>query len=195
MSGAGLLDFPQLLAQPRTRSLLRRSRKYCFGGKILKMDTVPVRSGALFNFLCKPIEKCIAFEPRSGSKSQLYSQSKLTTLRRKNRKIQHENEILKAETIPLNTFRIWVWISGDIWQLNCQFYVQQCQWHRWSLLGVVNYQWPMSLHLGGYQFFHFQFDHDTLLNTVYRMSCYRMFSIHYSLLECEVAQKNCIGTL
>jgi hypothetical protein len=44
----------------------------------------------------KLIEKYLAFEPRSGSKSQLYSQSKLTTLRRENEKIRHENEILKA---------------------------------------------------------------------------------------------------
>jgi hypothetical protein len=45
----------------------------------------------------KPIEKCLAFEPRSGSKSQLHSQSKLITRRRENRKIRHENEILKAK--------------------------------------------------------------------------------------------------
>jgi hypothetical protein len=47
----------------------------------------------------KPIEKYLAFEHRSGStrKSQLYSQSKLTTLRRENRKNRHENEILKAK--------------------------------------------------------------------------------------------------
>jgi hypothetical protein len=32
----------------------------------------------------KPIEKYLAFEPRSWIKFQLYSQSKLTTLRRKN---------------------------------------------------------------------------------------------------------------
>jgi hypothetical protein len=45
--GAWLLDFPQLLLQlqpPRTGSPLRRSCKCCFGGKILKMGTVPVRS-------------------------------------------------------------------------------------------------------------------------------------------------------
>jgi transposase-like protein len=44
-----------------------------------------------------PIEKYLVFEPRSGSKFQLYSQSKLTTLRRENRKIRQENEILKAK--------------------------------------------------------------------------------------------------
>jgi hypothetical protein len=45
----------------------------------------------------KPIEKYISFEPRSGSKSQHYSQSKLTTLRRENRKIRQENDILKPK--------------------------------------------------------------------------------------------------
>jgi hypothetical protein len=38
----------------------------------------------------KQIEKYLAFEPRSGSKSQL------TTPRRENRKIRQENKILKA---------------------------------------------------------------------------------------------------
>jgi hypothetical protein len=45
----------------------------------------------------KQIEKYLAFEPRSGSKSQLYSQSKLTKLRREFRQIRHENEILNAK--------------------------------------------------------------------------------------------------
>jgi hypothetical protein len=45
----------------------------------------------------KPIEKYLAFEPRGGSKSQLYSQSKLTTLRREILKIRQENEILNAK--------------------------------------------------------------------------------------------------
>jgi hypothetical protein len=44
-----------------------------------------------------PIEKYLAFKPPSGSKSLLYSQSKLTTLRRENRKIRHKDEILKAK--------------------------------------------------------------------------------------------------
>jgi hypothetical protein len=41
----------------------------------------------------KPIEKYLALEPLSGTKAQLYSQGKLITLRCKNRKIRHENEI------------------------------------------------------------------------------------------------------
>jgi hypothetical protein len=44
----------------------------------------------------KPIEKYLAFEPWSGSKYRLHSQGKLTTPRRENRKIRHENVILKA---------------------------------------------------------------------------------------------------
>jgi hypothetical protein len=40
----------------------------------------------------KPIEKYLAFESRSGTKSQLYSQGKLTTLSCENRKIQHETK-------------------------------------------------------------------------------------------------------
>jgi hypothetical protein len=42
----------------------------------------PGVSGALSNV--KSIEKCLAVEPRSGTKSQLYSQGKLSTLRCEN---------------------------------------------------------------------------------------------------------------
>jgi hypothetical protein len=42
------------------------------------------------------IEKYLAIEPRSGSKGHLHSQGKLTTPMRENRKIRHENLILKA---------------------------------------------------------------------------------------------------
>jgi hypothetical protein len=41
----------------------------------------------------KPIEKYLAFEPRTGAKYQICSQGKLTTLRCENRKIRHKNEI------------------------------------------------------------------------------------------------------
>jgi hypothetical protein len=34
----------------------------------------------------KPIEKYLAFEPRTGAKSQIYSQGKLTVLRKQNLK-------------------------------------------------------------------------------------------------------------
>jgi hypothetical protein len=44
----------------------------------------------------KPIEKYIAFEPRTETKCQLHSQSKLTLIRRENRNIRHENVTLKA---------------------------------------------------------------------------------------------------
>jgi hypothetical protein len=44
----------------------------------------------------KPIAKYLSFEPRTGTKCQLHSQSKLTTPRCENRKIRHENVILKA---------------------------------------------------------------------------------------------------
>jgi hypothetical protein len=44
----------------------------------------------------KPIEKYLAIEPRTGTKSQIYSQGKVPTLRCENRKIRHENEIYKA---------------------------------------------------------------------------------------------------
>jgi hypothetical protein len=55
-------------------------------------------SGALFLISnVKPIEKYFAVEPRTGTKCQLNSQGKLTTPRRNNRKIQHENVILKAK--------------------------------------------------------------------------------------------------
>jgi hypothetical protein len=72
VSGAGLLDFPQLLLKPRTGSPLRRSCKCCFSGTFLKMDTVSVQgslqprtSGALINFLTNG--KYPAFEPRTGT--------------------------------------------------------------------------------------------------------------------------------
>jgi hypothetical protein len=79
-----------------------------FGGKFLKMDTVPFRgfcSPVLKSFYyypelfvipyVKPIETYFALEPRprTGTESQIYSQGKLTTLRCKNRKILHEKEI------------------------------------------------------------------------------------------------------
>jgi hypothetical protein len=41
----------------------------------------------------KPIEKYLVFEPWTGTKSQIYSQSKLTTLICENLKIRHENGI------------------------------------------------------------------------------------------------------
>jgi hypothetical protein len=41
-------------------------------------------------------EKYLAFEPWAGTKSQIFSQGKLTTLRCENRKIRHENEIYEA---------------------------------------------------------------------------------------------------
>jgi hypothetical protein len=44
----------------------------------------------------KPIEKYLPFEPRTGTKSHIYSQGKLTTLKSENRKIRLENEILKT---------------------------------------------------------------------------------------------------
>jgi hypothetical protein len=60
------------------------------------MDTVSVRAlcspatelefpGLSLISYVKPIEKYLSFEPRSGSKCQLYSQGKLNTLRRENR--------------------------------------------------------------------------------------------------------------
>jgi hypothetical protein len=42
----------------------------------------------------KPVEKYLVCEPRT--KCRLHSQRKLTTPRRENRKIRHENVILKA---------------------------------------------------------------------------------------------------
>jgi hypothetical protein len=45
----------------------------------------------------KPREKYLAFEPRRGSKSQLYSPRKLITLRSKNRKIRHEKRNFKSK--------------------------------------------------------------------------------------------------
>jgi hypothetical protein len=41
----------------------------------------------------KPIEKYHAFEPRTRTKYQIKSQSKLTRPRHEIRKIRHENEI------------------------------------------------------------------------------------------------------
>jgi hypothetical protein len=52
-------------------------------------------SGALFISYVKPIEKYLASEPQTGTKCQLHSQSKITTPRRENRKV---NIILKANT-------------------------------------------------------------------------------------------------
>jgi hypothetical protein len=49
-------------------------------------------SGALINYI-KPIEKYLALEPRTGTKSHIYSLAKLTSLRCENRKIRHENKI------------------------------------------------------------------------------------------------------
>jgi hypothetical protein len=67
------------------------------------METVPARGASaapyyypelsLISFV-KTIEKYLASDPRTGTKSPIYStQGKLTTLRCENRKIQHENEI------------------------------------------------------------------------------------------------------
>jgi hypothetical protein len=42
-------------------------------------------------FYLKPREKYLTFEPQSGTKSQIYSQGKLTTLRCENCKIHHKN--------------------------------------------------------------------------------------------------------
>jgi hypothetical protein len=41
----------------------------------------------------KQVEKYFAFEPRTGTKSKIYSQGKLTTMRCENWKIRHENNI------------------------------------------------------------------------------------------------------
>jgi hypothetical protein len=51
---------------------------------------------SLISFV-KTIVKYVAFAPSTGTKSQIHSQDKLTTLRFGNRKIQHKNEILKAK--------------------------------------------------------------------------------------------------
>jgi hypothetical protein len=71
---------------------------------MLKMESVLVQgscthglrgSAAFIISYLKPIEKYLDFEPRSGTKSQIYSQGKLTMLRNKNLKIRHRNNILK----------------------------------------------------------------------------------------------------
>jgi hypothetical protein len=58
------------------------------------METVPVQGSlqpltypelSLISYV-KPIEKYLVFEPRNGTKSQLYSQVKLTILRCENKK-------------------------------------------------------------------------------------------------------------
>jgi hypothetical protein len=58
---------------------------------------VRVSAGLSLISYVKLIEKYLAFEPRSRSKSQLYSQSNFPTLRHENRKILRENDILKAK--------------------------------------------------------------------------------------------------
>jgi hypothetical protein len=49
----------------------------------------------------KPVEKYLAYEPWTGTKCQLHSQSKLTTPRRENQKIQHKIVILKANELHI----------------------------------------------------------------------------------------------
>jgi hypothetical protein len=66
----------------------------------LKIETVPVQGSlqpgpvltvefpelSLISYV-KPIEKYFDFEPRTGTKSQIYSQGKITMLRCENQKI------------------------------------------------------------------------------------------------------------
>jgi hypothetical protein len=98
---------------------LRGSSKCCFGGKLVKMETVLLLgfcspalellllSGALMNFLCNNyIKNILPLSPRlHGTKSHIYSQGKLTALRCENRKIRHENKIFDAANHVLYVYR------------------------------------------------------------------------------------------
>jgi hypothetical protein len=77
---AEIIDFQQLLSYSSVLGAHYRAHK----NVVLQLESVPAPSFSLI-FDVKPLEKYLAFEPRTETTSQIYSLSKFTSLRCENK--------------------------------------------------------------------------------------------------------------